>query len=68
MDDEHTHAHHVAKMRDFLWEKREMVAEVLVLHTCPSHDAHVAALHFVGWKVNDFLVADLVNRRDLLEA
>lgn len=54
-------------LRDHLWEHREVITEYALMHDCLTGRAFRAAIRLVGWKPDAFYVADLVNRRDLLD-
>jgi hypothetical protein len=68
MTEKQQHERDVATVRDYLWTKRVAVSEWLVLHACETHEAHAAMLRLVGWTPDAFLVADLLDAREILDA
>lgn len=68
MTEQQQHDKDVATVRDFLWAKRVAVSEWLALHTCDTYEAHAAMVRLVGWTPDAFLIADLLNARELLDA
>lgn len=67
MADEHQAAQDRQALRDHLWEHREVITEYALMHECLTGKAFRAAIRLVGWVPENFYVADLVGRRDLLD-
>lgn len=55
-------------LREHLWEHRRVITEFLVLHECLTARAFEAAIRLVGWDRQTFIVADIMDVREMLDA
>lgn len=55
-------------LQNYLWERRGEVTEWLVLHECLASQAHAAAIRLAGWDRATFIVATVMDSRELLDA
>lgn len=65
-DEQHTAD--VLVLREHLWEHRHTITEFLVMHECLTAQAFEAAVRLVGWDRQTFIVADIMDTRELLDA
>ncbi len=68
MTKEEQRAADVAVLREHLWEHRSTIVNYMVEHECLTAQAFAAAIRLVGWNRGSFIVAELLNARDLLDA
>jgi hypothetical protein len=68
MEKEEQQAADVAVLREHLWEHRRVITEFMVLHECLTALAFEAAVRLVGWDRETFIVADIMDTRELLDA